>query len=238
MCLRPNCYHFLWLFLAEMGQCQYLNINLVGNGIIYIQNIVLNNAATFSKLFDEAIRAYKPVKDEEINKKIEEIEEWNEEWGIAESRNLNPYTYSKYDYNLSLYDPCYLKLDSNIEKDFIEYLESKKDTVKWWWQNGDEHMALNFGIKYNNKSTFQPDFIVLFKDGKLGIFDTKASGYNEDDNKLKSEALQKYIKEENKNIFGGLIIKEGQHFRINTKENYAGFKENPDDWEYFEELIK
>ena len=74
----------------------------------------------------------------------------------------------------------------------------------------------------------------MFKDGRLGIFDTKASGYNEDDNKLKSEALQKFIKEENKNIFGGLIIKEGQHFRINTKENYVGFKENPDDWEYFD----
>ena len=133
---------------------KYLNVNLVGNGIIYIQNIVLNNAKTFSKLFDESIRAYKPLKDKEINKKIEEIEEWNEKWEIAENRNLNPYIYLKYDYKLSLYDPCYLKLDSNIEKDFIEYLEYKKDIVKWWWQNGDEHMALNFGIKYNTKSTF------------------------------------------------------------------------------------
>ena len=32
----------------------------------------------------------------------------------------------------------------------------------------------------------------------LGIFDTKASGQREDENKLKAEALQKYIKEENK----------------------------------------
>ncbi|MFQ5688199.1 MAG: hypothetical protein ACE5GV_16235 [Candidatus Scalindua sp.] len=85
---------------------------------------------------------------------------------------------------MSLYNPCYLKIDSSVEKDFIEFLESKKDQVKWWWQNGDEHMYLNFGIKYNNKSTFQPDFLVLFNDGRLGIFDTKASGYNEEDNKL------------------------------------------------------
>jgi type III restriction enzyme len=220
---------------------KYLNVKLGGNGIIYIQNIVLNNAGIFSKLFDESIRDYKPFKVEEIKKKIEEIEEWNEEWEIAESRNLNPYTYSKYTYNLSLYDPCYLKLDSNIEKEFIVYLERKSDTIKWFWQNGDEHMALNFGIKYNIKSTFQPDFIVLFKDGRLGIFDTKASGYNEDDNKLKGEALQKYIKEENrkdKNIFGGLVVKEGQHFRINSKENYVSFRDNPNDWGYLEELIK
>jgi type III restriction enzyme len=220
---------------------KYLNINLVGNGIIYIQNIILNNAEIFSKLLDESIRAYKPVKDEEINKRIEEIEEWNDEWEIAESRNLNPYTYEKYNYMLFLYEPCYLKIDSSIEKDFIEFLESKKDSVKWWWQNGDEHMALNFGIKYNKKSTFQPDFLVLFNDGKLGIFDTKASGFNEDDNKLKSEALQQYIKDENgkgKSIFGGLVIKEGQHFRINLKEKYTSFRENQEDWEYFEELMK
>ena len=217
---------------------KYLNINLVGNGIIYIQNIVLNNAETFAILFDEAVRAYKPLKNEEVNKKIEEIEEWNEEWEIAQRRNLNPYTYSKYDFNLCLYGPCYLKIDSNIEKDFIEYLESKKDIVKWWWQNGDEHMSLNFGIKYNNRSTFQPDFLVLFKDGRLGIFDTKASGYNEDDNKLKGEGLQRYIKEEKSNIFGGLIVKEGEHFRVNLKGTYRGFKENPDDWKYLEEIMK
>ena len=217
---------------------KYLNVNLVGNGIIYIQNIVLNNAGVFSQLLDESVRAYKPVKDEEINKKIEEIEEWNEEWEIAERRNLNPYTYKNYDYGLSLYEPCYLKIDSTVEKDFIEFLESKKDSIKWWWQNGDEHMTLNFGIKCNSKSTFQPDFLVLFNDGRLGIFDTKASGYNEDDNKLKAEALQKYIKEERKNIFGGLIIKEGQHFRINMKKEYIGFKEKPGDWEYFEEVMK
>jgi len=217
---------------------KYLNIKLVGNGIVYIQNVVLNNSETFSKLFDEAIRKYIPLKDTEINKKIEEIEEWKNDWEIAENRNYNPNTYKQYGYSLFLYKPCYLKIDSDIEKKFIEYLEERRDIVKWWWQNGDEHMALNFGIKYNSKSTFQPDFLVMFKEGSLGIFDTKASGYNEDDNKLKAEALQRYIKEEeDKNMFGGLVIKEGQHFRINSKEKYISFKEKPDDWLYFEEVI-
>jgi len=102
-------------------------------------------------------------------------------------------------------------------------------------------MSLNFGIKYNKKSTFQPDFIVLFKDGRIGIFDTKASGFNEDDNRLKSDALQQYIKEENKkskNLFGGLVIKDKEHFKINIKENYKSYKENQKEWIYFEDLIK
>jgi len=233
---------------------RYLNINLTGNGIVYIQNIVLNNANTFNILFDKVINAYKPIKDEEINKKIEEIEEWNESWEISETRNLNPYIYkleyerkdnNKKEYfnnfKLNLITPCRLNIDSDIEVDFIKYLDNKSDKVEWWWQNGSEHMSLNFGIKYNKKSTFQPDFIVLFKDGRIGIFDTKASGFNEDDNKLKSDALQQYIKEENKkgkNLFGGLVIKEKEHFKINTKEHYKSYKDNQKEWVYFEDLIK
>lgn len=219
---------------------KYLDVNLVGNGIIYIQNIVLNNDLVFSQLFDESIRAYKPIKEEEINQRIEEVEEWDDEWEIVERRNYNPYTYKEHQYSLSLYQPCYLRIGSSIESSFIEFLETKRELVQWWWQNGDEHMALNFGIKHSLKSTFQPDFLVLLKDGRLGIFDTKASGFQESDNKPKAEALQDYIKAENKkgkSLFGGLIIKEGEHFRINNKDVYKGFKEAASDWDYLTNIL-
>ena len=213
---------------------KYAGVNLLDNGIIYIQNIVLNNDRVFGELFDKSVRAYKPVKDEEIKEKIEETEEWNNEWEIVENRNYNPYVYRPFKFDLSIYkqpkdQKAYLNFDSKIEEQFIDFLEERKDKILWWWQNGNEHMALNFGIKYNGGSTFQPDFLVMFKNGKLGVFDTKASGQREDENKLKAEALQKYIKEENKRkkkevIFGGLVIKEGEHFRINSNEKYRPFK--------------
>ncbi len=213
---------------------KYAGVNLFNNGIIFIQNIVLNNHEVFGKLFDEAVRAYEPTKEKEIKKKIEETEEWNSEWEISEDRNYNPYTYKPYPYKFSLYKhiqdkKAYLNFDSDIEKLFIDFLEGHKDKILWWWQNGNEHMVLNFGIKYNGGSTFQPDFLVMFKNGKLGIFDTKASGQREDENKLKAEALQRYIKEENKRkkkeiLMGGLVIKEGEHFRVNSEEEYQPFK--------------
>lgn len=213
---------------------KYIGINLLGTGIIFIQNIALNNYKVFGELFDEAIKEYKPIKDEEIKKKIEEIEEWNDIWEIEERRNYNPNTHKPFNYKLSVYKKptdkkTYLSFNSEIEKEFVEYLEENKDKILWWWQNGNEHMALNFGIKYNTKSTFQPDFIVMFKNGKIGIYDTKASGFQESDNKLKAEALQKYIKEENERkkkslLIGGLVIKESGHFRINTDEKYEQFK--------------
>ncbi len=225
---------------------KYLNINLANNGIVYIQSIILNSAGIFSKLLDKAIQAYKPIKEAEKKKKIEELEEWNEEWEIAETRNYNPHIYKPYEYSLSLYispsdNKTYLNFDSNLEGGFIEFLEQNGDKILWWWQNGNEHMRSNFGIKYldNNREphAFQPDFLVMFKDGRLGIFDTKASGDREGDNKLKAEALQKYIKEENKkgkNLWGGIVIKQGQYFRINNKRKYFSYFEKPRDWEYLE----
>ena len=209
---------------------KYLGIDpRKNNGAIFVQNIIFNNSKVFGQVFNDATLKYRPVKNKEIEKKIKEIEEWDENWEISKNRNYNPDIYKKYNYKLNFYEPCCLSFDSTIEKEFVEYLEESKDKILWWWQNGNEHMALNFGIKYNTKSTFQPDFIVMFKNGKIGIYDTKASGFQESDNKLKAEALQKYIKEENKRkqknlIIGGLVIKEGEHFRINGDEKYEPFK--------------
>ena len=212
---------------------KYIGVNILDGGIIYIQNVVLNNFDVFGKLFDQSVRAYQPIKEEEVREKIEEVEEWNNEWEISESRNYNPNIYKPFSYKFSLYKhiqdkKAYLSFNSKIENEFTELLEENKDKILWWWQNGNEHMALNFGVKYGEGSTFQPDFLVMFKNGTLGIFDTKASGDREDSNKLKSEALQKYILEENKRkkkeiLFGGLIIKEGQHFRINSDKSYSSF---------------
>ena len=210
---------------------KYLGIDpRKNNGAIFVKNIVFNNSKIFRQVFNDATLKYKPVKNEEIKKKIEKIEEWNENWKIAENRNY-PDSYKKYSYKLNFYEPCYLSTDSGIEKEFIEYLDESEDKILWWWQNGNEHMSLNFGIKCDEKGkTFQPDFLVKFKDGKIGIYDTKASGFQEDDNKIKAEALQKYIKEENKRkkkdlLVGGIVIKEGEHFRINSDEKYKPFKD-------------
>jgi len=206
------------------------------NGHIIIRDIVLSNAKVFARLINETTSNYKRTKQKEIEAKVEEIEEWDDEWEVSPRRAFNPEVYKKFNYSLSLYEPCYLSFDSKVEQCFIEFLEENNDKIEWWWQNGSEHMALNFGIKYNTKSTFQPDFLVMFKDRRLGIFDTKAVGYQEDDNTLKSEALQDYIKEENKKgkkLFGGLVIQDGKYFKINQKEKYRTYSEAMEDWEYF-----
>lgn len=68
----------------------------------------------------------------------------------------------------------------------------------------------------DNKTPFYIDFIVKFKNGKIGLFDPHSTHLA--DFGLKSDGLQKYIKNENKKdkkLFGGIVA--------NTDErNYKG----------------
>lgn len=213
---------------------RYLGVNPYGNGATYVQNVILNNHKEFGEILDISIKKYKPIKELEVKNKIKELEEWNNNWEIVENRNYNPYVYEEYpQYKLNIYEPCYLKLDNDLERKFVELLENNEDKIKWWFQNGNEHMSINFGIKYNTKSTFQPDFLVQFKDGSIGIYDTKASGDREDENKIKGEALQQYIEEENKkgkNLKGGLVIEDNKKFWINENKVYTPFNSDNSKW--------
>lgn len=221
---------------------KYLNLNTARGGIIYIQNLVVKNERIFSMILDDSIKKYKEYHEQEVAGK--EQEKWNENWEIEPTKNYNPQTYTELKSSLSLYQPLYVAVDKNgkineLEKSFIYYLEEHKESIEWFWENGSEHMEKNFGIKVNNKKTFQPDFIVKFKDGKIGIFDTKGGMFKSDD-KIKSNALQRYIMEENykgKNIIGGLVIKDFEHFRVFMKDGYIPFENNPEEWEYFDNLF-
>lgn len=100
---------------------------------------------------------------------------------------------------------------------YFEAILDKSTDVEWWYKNGEKmqhYFAVPF-ITENEKTgvltpaSFYPDYIIRFKDGSAGIYDTKAgmtviSG----DTKLKANALQNYIQEQKdvgQNIKGGII---------------------------------
>lgn len=225
------------------GFKKYLGIDPLGDGIIKVQSICLNNYEFFVKFLQREIEEYRKEKEKEIKKRSEEASFDILDWEIESTRNFNPNSYKEFNFELSLYEPSYLNIDSGIEEDFLKFLEKNKEKVLWWWQNGNEHMQSNFGVRYeqyNKIKTFQPDFLIMFKDGRLGIFDTKAGGYMEEDNQLKAEALQKYITEENKkgkNLIGGIVVFENGRFRLNRKKGYLSVKENSKDWDFFDDLF-
>lgn len=221
---------------------KYLGLESARGGIMYIQNMLVTNEELFASLISKATNSYKPVHEFEVNSKCDE--EFNESWEIESSKNYNTETNSIVESKLSLYEPLYVEVRNGnmdqLELDFMKYLDSKEDKIEWFWKNGAEHMKSNFGIQKEDKSSFQPDFIIKFKDGTIGIFDTKAGmGFNENDNGEKSNALYRYISEERfngKNIVGGLVIKDNGVFKIYQKPQYKSYKDNPEEWEDFNSM--
>lgn len=123
----------------------------------------------------------------------------------------------------SLQQPFYLKKEyngRNNETAFIKYLESPLQNVKYWFKNPQDGNG-SLQIKYfdsakNKERLFLPDWIVLYNDGRIGIFDTKSgiTGVKESvETQDKLKGLQKRIEELNQKssykYFGGIYEPEG-----------------------------
>ena len=222
---------------------KYLNLKSAHGGIMYIQNMLVTNEAIFTAILNKSTDKYKAVHEMEVNKKSDE--EFNDAWEIEPTKNYNPETNVELKSKLSLYQPLYIETKAGkvdqLEVDFMEYLDRNEEVIEWFWKNGAEHMKTNFGIQKADKSTFQPDFLIKFKDGRIGIFDTKAIGHNESDNEIKSNALYKYISEERfkgKNLIGGLVVRDGNSFKYFEEPIYKTYEEEPDSWLDFDNLLK
>ena len=132
-----------------------------------IMKIVVNNKNIFAEILSESTQEFREMISKEAYKKGEHYD-----FKIEESRPYSIETHTELVPSIkSLYKPLYVlkdnqgNPDNQLEKDFLNYLDSQ-NVVEWYWENGTELMRVNFGISYNNgMNTFQPDFIVKFKNG-------------------------------------------------------------------------
>lgn len=222
---------------------KYLGINYqMENGIIHIQYLFLHekNLPTFSQLLSQATGEYKPIKKAEVKAKIEET---IYDWDVKKEEFFNQHTDEKLDYKLCIYEPCYLgekRLTPEIE--FEKHLETKADKIEWWFKNGASKKDF-FGIKYEENDlpqTFYPDYIIQLKSGNIFIGDTK-DGITAKESKLKGEALQAYIRDQNlkgKKLVGGIIIKDNtNHWRVNQNLEYNYDNNDLTNWDYFDRII-
>lgn len=221
---------------------EYLGFNYQAiNGILTIQSLFLNtkNVETFSKLLAKATGEYKPMKKEEVKKKVELSEEWYN-FEVNKEEFFSKYTEEKFESSLSVMQPCFLKIQrSDPEKEFEKYLETKADKIEWWYKNGVSKKDY-FGIKYLENDLpqiFYPDYIIQLKSGYVGIFDPK-KGRTAEDAGSRSEALQKYIKEQNergKKLTGGILVQDAtSKWRINQNNTYNYDPNNLTNWNFLE----
>ena len=123
--------------------------------------------------------------------------------------------------------PFYTKKPSEPEELFMIMLNNS-DKVGWWFKNGDGEIKY-FAIPYKDKDGFERafyiDFIVMTKDGRVGLFDTK-KGFTAELARERAEALARYIKEQNrkskKKLWGGIVTFKDGSCRYNDSESYDG----------------
>lgn len=211
-----------------------------------IMKIVVNNKNIFAEILSESTQEFREMISKEAYKKGEHYD-----FKIEESRPYSIETHTELVPSIkSLYKPLYVlkdnqgNPDNQLEKDFLNYLDSQ-NVVEWYWENGTELMRVNFGISYNNgMNTFQPDFIVKFKNGSVGIFDTKPVEHRVEDTTVKANALYDYLVNINTNrgsapkIIGGIVVKVGTQFYVYLNGNYHDYNVSHDGWVNFNEVLR
>lgn len=211
-----------------------------------IMKIVVNNKNIFAEILSESTQEFREMISKEAYKKGEHYD-----FKIEESRPYSIETHTELVPSIkSLYKPLYVlkdnqgNPDNQLEKDFLNYLDSQ-NVVEWYWENGTELMRVNFGISYNNgMNTFQPDFIVKFKNGSVGILDTKPVDHRVEDTTVKANALYDYLVNINTNrglapkIIGGIVIKVGTQFYVYLNGNYHDYNVSHDGWVNFNEVLR
>lgn len=211
-----------------------------------IMKIVVNNKNIFAEILSESTQEFREMISKEAYKKGEHYD-----FKIEESRPYSIETHTELVPSIkSLYKPLYVlkdnqgNHDNQLEKDFLNYLDSQ-NVVEWYWENGTELMRVNFGISYNNgMNTFQPDFIVKFKNGSVGILDTKPVDHRVEDTTVKANALYDYLVNINTNrglapkIIGGIVVKVGTQFYVYLNGNYHDYNVSHDGWVNFNEVLR
>lgn len=223
---------------------KFYNAYSRGNKISSTHKLMVQNWVIFTVILNRATAKFREMIQEEAG-----LKGIHYDFKIEDKRGYSMDTHEILELEKSLYQPLRVLINrqtgkvNQLEKKFLTYL-NKSDEVEWFWENGTELMKINFGISYNNgANTFQPDFIVKFTNGNVGIFDTKAIDQRVEDTTVKAEALWKYIfdinndKDRSPKVVGGIVVEHGGVFYYYNEEKYVDMKEDNSNWHPFSEIF-
>ena len=131
------------------------------------------------------------------------------------------------------YQQTFLRKDRSEPEKYFENMLDTADSVDWWYKNGESQQRY-FAVTYQTTdeetnlvklANFYPDYIVKYKDGSTGIYDTKAGRtVVELPTHDKSDALQAYIKQQNDagaKLHGGILNKRPEGLFVYQGETYT-----------------
>jgi type III restriction enzyme len=176
--------------------------------LLYQQNQVY-----LSEMIALALEKYDVWQREKGNRKrrVEEVS-----WSIPEERAYSEHYKQSDEINHAAMEPYFEFLNaSNPEKELVKKLESMGSSIAWWYKNGDsgrDHFAIPYANQHGELRQFYVDFVIHYKNGTVGLFDTKTKR-SDTDAPAKHNALLKYFEQQkqvnpNQNMFGGILIAE------------------------------
>lgn len=201
---------------------------------ILINDLNKEQSSIFRQALTKALKEYYPVKKEYLEKRKKDIEkreaplfEIKEEYTFTE--DYAELTALEGTSKLSAIQPFYLKKEyrgRENELKFLNYLEQKKDKLDWWFKNGDSGKEF-YCLKYYNtakkeEALFYPDWILKFKNGSIGIFDTKSgnTAQNPEGRPLGLANKLKELNTEGGKYVGGLVVLENNQWYYFNNEKY------------------
>ncbi len=210
---------------------------------IFIKDIEKGASSVFRPALTQALKDYRPVLEKILKERVKKNEE-----KAASIFTIQPsYSYTEDYENLSVkinaLENFYIRKEydgKQNETEFIHYIDSKKNKIEWWFKQeiGQEYFAIKYFNTADQKfSLFYPDWIIKFKDEKIGIFDTK-SGRTATDTEGRAPALAEKLKELGKKHVGGIVIKEGGIWHYNDSKEYKYIPGKLDkNWRKLEDLF-
>jgi type III restriction enzyme len=216
---------------------------------VFIKDIQKGASSKLRPAITKALIGFKPIAQEILKEKKRKQEEQGaipfeirEQYDFTD--DYEPITPQK----LCALDQCFVPISykgKDNEKRFIDYLESKDKYIEWWFKNGSQGKDY-FAIKYYNSTDgkeelFYPDWIIKFKDGRVGIYDTKAgqtAQLQETADKAKALALK--LEKLGNGYVGGIVVLEGGMWYYSNSEDYSYYEGNAirsRDWKPLERLF-
>jgi type III restriction enzyme len=171
------------------------------------------NKPRFIEMIDRALEKHEILLQQKAASASKKIDE--SEWDVPPEKIYNEYYQEKAAASHALLPFYENKSASNPEKNFVQFLESHKDHIEWWYKNGDKNKE-DFAVTYQDRAGvtrgFYVDFVIKLKNGPVALFDTKTPN-SDPEFSNKHNALHQYIqKQKNKEqiLIGGVIVPKGE----------------------------
>lgn len=206
---------------------------------VFLNDLHKGDNSIFRLAIDKCFATYKPLLEKQLQQKKEKE---SQKKLVFKIKTKYSYTdeYKSFPVSKSIVHDFRLPekySGRDNETDFIKYIEGFYDKIEWWFKNGTGKDAL--GFKYTDNQTgkerlFYPDWIILFRDNRIGIFDTKGGiTAKSPETKDKAEELQRRIHILNTTskqykYIGGIVEKRDLKWLYNDADEYI--YERNEDW--------